>query len=374
MKILFLVRSLENGGAERQLAILASELGRRGHSVAIAVLYKRGEYQREIDSSLVRIIDLKKKSRWDIVPFTSRLLRMVREESPDIVHGYLSAGNVAAAIGCLGCPGAKLVWGVRDGGMEAKSYGWMTRLTGQLLRRLARRADLIIFNSQSGSRWWCENGYATIQNACVPNGVDVSYFQPDPVAGSVTRQRWGVPSGVSLVGMIARVDPAKDYSTFLRAASSIAGNYPNTRFICLGSGPAAEKNRLISLAGRLGLEERILWPESTRDMRGVYNALDVVCLASKSEGFPNVVAEAMACGRPVVASDTGDASLITGNLGRIVPVGDVRALADALAAALSNRSADPETMRARITNYFGVETLAVRTEEALDLLGRQNFS
>jgi glycosyltransferase involved in cell wall biosynthesis len=136
----------------------------------------------------------------------------------------------------------------------------------------------------------------------------------------------------------------------------------------VGDGPAADRPGLEGLARRLGLGDRIVWAGFRRDLSAVYGALDVATLTSSyGEGFPNVVAEAMACGVPCVATDVGDAAFILGDLGRIVPPRNPRALADAWIAALAQEPA-PEMRsrrRRRIEENFNLDVMIDRTEQAL---------
>jgi glycosyltransferase involved in cell wall biosynthesis len=284
-----------------------------------------------------------------------------------VIHGYLSAGNLAATLGQLAMPSSQLVWGIRDSNINANDYGWVTRVAAGLSRILSPRVGLMIFNSQSGYHHWSSGGYAARNSVCVPNGIDTTEFAPDADAGLRFRERCGIAADVPLVGMVARLDPAKDHAGFLRAAARVMQRVPQAHFLCLGEGSAQYRKRLQDLARELKISHQVVWPEPTREMRDVYNSLDVFCLASHAEGFPNVVAEAMACGRKCVVTAVGDAAFIVGEAGRVVPPGDPDALAAALLAALEPSVADDRSRR-RIQDEFSIEAMAVRTEDAL--LGR----
>ncbi|MEK7801721.1 MAG: glycosyltransferase, partial [Pseudomonadota bacterium] len=95
--VMFLARSLERGGAERQLVLLATGLAARGHLVSVAVFYGGGIYEAELASAGVRIVDLRKQGRWDFLPFLCRLVRVLRIERPATLHGYLTVPNVLAS-------------------------------------------------------------------------------------------------------------------------------------------------------------------------------------------------------------------------------------------------------------------------------------
>ncbi len=118
----------------------------------------------------------------------------------------------------------------------------------------------------------------------------------------------------------------KDHVTFLRAAAQIAKGSNALRFVCVGDGPSGYRRELQGRARGLGLTDRFVWAGKRTDMPAVYNALDILCQSSASEGFPNVIAETMACGVPCVATDVGDSARIVGGMGVIVPVGEFQAV------------------------------------------------
>src|SRR4051812_15947040 len=121
-RILFLARSLEGGGAERQLMLLASGLKARGHDVTIAVYYLGGAYEPEIASTGVRYISLEKRGFWDIVAFFRRAIQMARDLRPDVVHGYMDVGNFVALALKPFLSGSRIAWGVRASRFDMKEY------------------------------------------------------------------------------------------------------------------------------------------------------------------------------------------------------------------------------------------------------------
>ncbi len=163
----------------------------------------------------------------------------------------------------------------------------------------------------------------------------------------------------------------KDHHTFLQAAP----NWANRRnFVCVGDGPAEYRRSLQQFAEQAGARN-VIWAGARRDMPSVYNALDLLALSSRGEGFPNVVAEAMACEIPCVVTDVGDARQIVGETGVIVPPGDAQALAEGLRQLLllsdEERKALGRRARQQIVDKFSTEKMVAATESFLmDLLKR----
>jgi len=181
---------------------------------------------------------------------------------------------------------------------------------------------------------------------------------------------WGVGDD-PLVGRVGRLDPMKDHATFLHAAAIVHRQRGDVRFVCVGGGPAAYQHRLAALGEQLELTHCLVWAEAHDDMAGVYGALDLCCSSSLwGEGFPNVVAEAMACGTPCVVTDVGDSAVIVDGTGEIVAPGDPEAMAKAILRMLDRLAREHETLgtevRERVRTQFGCDRLLEGTVRLLE--------
>lgn len=369
MKIVFLARSLGLGGAERQLVELAKGLHRRGHDVSVAVFYSGHPLDADLERAGVPLHDLGKRGRWDVAGFAARLLRLLRTERPGILHSYLSVPNMLAAISAPLLPSTAIVWGVRASNLSVEHYDWLTRLTERAGVLLARSADRILVNSAAGFAHHVRLGYPESRMRVIENGIDTDRFVRDALRGTAMRANWGISTDQVLIGLVGRLDPMKGHRSFLEAASRIAATTERVRFVCVGSGKPEFAAALRRDAARLGLAERLVWQEALPDPVPVYSALDCLCSASTfGEGFPNVVAEAMACEVPCVVTDVGDSARIVRCPRYIARPGDApslfRAIVD-LVADLDSGRLDRKALRRRILEEFSLESLVNRTESAL---------
>lgn len=373
MRLVILARSLEYGGAERQLVALATGLHRRGHRVAVALFYGGGPLERDLHDAGVPVVSFEKKGRWDVAGFVVRLASFLRRERPDVVHGYLAMPNLLA-LALRPAYRGKVVWGVRGSAVDTGDFDRLERAVDRAEGRLARFADLVIANSHAGKQAIVAQRFPAGKVLVVPNGIDTDRFRPDPEAGRRFRAEIGVPEHAPLVGLVGRIDPQKDHATFLRAAAAVARERDGVHVACVGSGPAAEAARLQALAAELGLGERLRWIPARADVPAVYNGLDALVLSSAyGEGFPNVVGEAMACGVPCVVTDVGDAAFVVGDVGAVVPARDPARLAAAISSTLDALAAgaiDRAALRQRIVEHFSLPLLVERTEGVLERLLR----
>ncbi len=366
MKILLLCRSLDGGGAERQIGILAKGLHQQGHEVAVAVFYANGPLKTELREIGVPILDLRKSGRWEVLPFFIRLVRVVWKLKPEVIYGFLGTPNILTAFLKPIFPKIRMVWGVRASNVDLDRYDWLSRLSYRIECQLSRFADLIICNSRAGQAYAAAHGYPREKMTVIPNGIDTERFKPDVATRVRVRKEWGVAENEMLIGLVARLDPMKDHPTFLRAAAVLARQRPDVRFVCVGDGAEPYKSELHKLASELGLDEKLIWAGSRQDMPAICSALDVASSSSYGEGFSNTIAEAMACGVPCVVTDVGDSALVVGGAGEIVPPAMPEALYEGFRVMLKRLSPElSKAARDSIVNRFTNEQLVNTTVKIL---------
>lgn len=373
-RILFLARSLRQGGAERQLVALASGLHQRGWPVTVVCCYGGGIFQADLENAGVPVVDLRKRGRWDVVGFLWRLLRVLRKSNAVIVHGYMPLGNLLVLFARAACPRARVVWGVRSSNIDREKRDWLSRLTFRMSCRAARLADSIIANSEAGAAYHAALGYPHKRIKVIPNGIDIHRFRFDAGGRKRVRREWGIADDCILIGLVGRIDPMKDHSTFLQAAALLAGHDAKWRFACVGDGKPDFVQGIKALAERLGLDRRLIWTGSRNDVVEVYSALDLAVSSSCGEGFSNVIAEAMACERPCVVTDVGDSARIVDSCGAVVEAGDPAALAAAIERV--GRSLEGPAgaarlgamARTRIVDTYSLESLLRNSEAAFRAL------
>jgi glycosyltransferase involved in cell wall biosynthesis len=373
IRIFFLIRSLERGGAERQSVELVKGLNKGRFAVTVATFYDGGALRSEVAGlENVALFSLHKAARWDVLRFLFRLWRTAREVRPHILHGYMGVANELCLV--VGkALGAKVVWGLRSSYMDFSRYDWAARFIFRVGAWLSRWPDLIIVNSHAGKQHHITNGYHNARMIVIPNGIDTNRYRPDAEAGRRMRAVWGIAGDKKAIGLVGRLDPMKDHPTFLRAAALLAKKRPDVQFVCVGEGPKRYASQLQSQGETLGLKNRLVWGGALSDMVAVYNAFDIATSCSSfGEGFSNAVGEAMASGVPCVVTDVGDAAMIVGQTGVVVRAGDpdalVRGWDELLSMSADARGLLGRAARQRIKQMFEVDILVNRTADALEAL------
>lgn len=361
MRVLHIITGLNDGGAEAVLhRLISHDPLDEHHVVSLTGLGKYGPLLRE---RVVEVTALE-MPRGRVTPGGLwALWRAVRRSKPDVIQTWMYHADLLGGVaGRLA--GLPLVWGIHhttlEPGRSARSTILVAQLCAWLSRWVPRR---IVACAQASVQVHAALGYDRGRMVVIPNGYDLARFRPDAEARTRLRREWDVPDGVSLIGMVARFDPYKDHPNLIAALGQLRQSGRTFRAVLVGTG-AEEGNPALAQAIRAaGLHEevRLLGPRT--DIPAVMNALDVHVLSSSGEAFPNVLAEAMACGTPCVTTDVGDAAHIVGSTGWVVPPKDSQALAQALHAALSERSnlgawlQRQSACRTRIAANFSIDAM-----------------
>jgi glycosyltransferase involved in cell wall biosynthesis len=307
-----------------------------------------------------------------------RLASLLRQWRPQVVQTWLYHADLlgllaARASGC----GAAVSWGLRSGYMDFSRYGLGTRLTVRACAALSAWPEAATVNSQAGAERHRALGYRTRNMVVLVNGVDGQVFRPDALARARLRAEWGVGGDAVLVGLAARLDPMKGHDVFCAAARSVLERFPEARFVFCGQGTGlaeAPDGALDALLGRHGLAAAAVRLGRRDDMPTVLAALDVLALPSLGEGFPNVLAEALACGTPVACLDVGEARALAGPGGFVAAAeastpdagldAQATALADCLERALAltpeERARLGEAGRGHVLERYGLDAAVER--------------
>jgi len=305
------------------------------------------------------------------------LVRLLRQWRPHVLQTWLYHADLLGLLAARlsGC-GAAVSWGLRGAYMDFSRYGAGTRLTVRACAALSSWPEAVTANSHAGAAHHLALGYRPQSLPVLENGVDGARFRPDAEARACLRRQWGVDDETPVAGLVARVDPMKGHAVFCRAAAEVLKMQPRARFVFCGSGtqPGGPLDALIAAHG---LERAAIRLGPREDIAAVDAALDTLALASLGEGFPNVLAEALACGTPVASLDVGDARRIAGPGGRVAEAGasgpgadeasQALALADCLGTLLALRPEERACLgaagRLHVLEHYGLEAAAGRWAE-----------
>lgn len=372
LKIAFLIRDLNYGGAQRQLVTLVKDLDKQGFDITVLCFYQGGPLEKDLEASGVQIISIEKQGRWDLFSFFWRLVYHLKRIQPDVLHGYLSESNLLTIFIKPFFPIVRIIWGVRVSDVDLINSDWLSRVNFQWECFFSSLADLIIVNSKAGRDYHLAHGFPADKMVVIPNGIDTERFKPDLEARVKVRLEWGILlEETILIGLVGRLAPMKDHPTFLKAASLLCKDRQDVHFVCVGSGPEDYTQELYQLTTQLDISEKVIWAGNRADMPAVYNALDIFCSSSAyGEGFGNVIGEAMACGVPCVVTDVGDSAWIVENTGIVVPPQNPEALVAGWSSLIKQQDYKNPVIklkhRSRIISEFNCNKLLKNVSAILD--------
>lgn len=252
-------------------------------------------------------------------------------------HSDLLGGVVARLAGIR-----NVVWGIRHSDLSPnrnkRSTIAIAKICAKISSIVPRR---IVSCSLAARKLHIERGYVASKFVDIANGYRFDVFRPDEQARERIRKELSIECADFVFGMVARFDLQKDHKNLIDALQRLKA--VGRHFVCVlvGTDMNAENDLLGQWITEAGIKAcvRLLGPR--RDVPALMNAIDLKVLSSAGEAFPNVLAEAMACGTPCVTTDVGDAAVIVDRFGWVVPAQDSEALADAMCAAQDLRAQRP---------------------------------
>lgn len=362
LNVVHIISGLGQGGAETVLHRLLTAPGQTDHHCVIS-MGDEGLFGPRLREAGITLYTLNMQGVKGMAAGLLRMHRLLRELNPDVVqtwmyHADLIGGIVARMAGIRA-----VSWGIRNSGAD---LGLSSRSARMCLWACARVSGLVpgvivacAENARVRHRQW---GYRDDRMLVIPNGYDLSRWRPDPDARTVMRQQLGVEDGTPVIGNVARWNPLKDYENLIAAFAIALRRYPQLRGVLIGEGLVDTNADLTSMLDRYGVREQFKLLGRRDDVPALMNAFDVHVLASRAEGFPNVVAEAMATDVLCVATDVGDARLMVGDAGWVVAARDAKALSQGIEQAVavlgtSEHRQRAERGRTRVENLFSLDAM-----------------
>jgi len=343
MRLVLAIRSLNIGGAERQFIELVKNIDKNKFKVYVISMYG-GVLENEVLKSGVKYYNLKKSGRYDI-NFYFKYKKLLQTINPDVIYSFMGEMNLFSY--WTKPKHTKIIWGFRASDMDLKKYGKMSQFLFWLQKKYSKNIDKIITNSNASLQYHKKMGFFMDRAVVVYNGIDIKRFSKKT---SNFKKEFHLKDIV--IGMVARVDYIKGYDIFCE----VAKEYKNIDFIAIGDGDEKIKRDC----------KNVKFLGSFKEIEKVYNGIDILVSASKSEGFSNSIAEAMACEVPCVVSDVGDSRFIVGECGEVIKPNSIKDLKKGIDNILKkDLKSLAKCSRDRIVKNFSIEKMVKNTEREI---------
>jgi glycosyltransferase involved in cell wall biosynthesis len=354
MRLTLVIPSLGPGGAERVLSLLATEWARRNHRVVLVTLTPCGEDFFRVGRRVQRVgLGLASRPgglRWITLNAARirELRHVISSSQPDVVVSFLDAANLLTLLASIGSRVPVII------SQRTDPHVHPIKPSHRALRRLLyRRATAVVVQTPAVAGW-----------ASTLTHSERVLVIPNPVA---VVDRDASVERLPIVASIGRLDKPKGFDLLLEAFARIADAHPAWGLRIAGTGP--EERRLIEQSIELGIDDRVRFCGLVTDTRRLLLESSLFVLSSRSEGFPNVVLEAMASGLPVVACDCSPglrALVRNGTHGVLVPPDDADSLVEAIGRLMGNEHERRRLASAGIEHVRKFEVSSIADEwEAL---------
>jgi glycosyltransferase involved in cell wall biosynthesis len=369
MHVVHIISNLGIGGAEVALTRLVKHQAGGPIRHSVVSMLQGGPNAAPLREAGAEVIELPGIRSIGATRLFPPLIALVRRLRPTLIQGWMYHGNLAAAaVRVVGTRSVPVVWGVRQTVSRLRDDKPLTRaciLAGTLFRRVPAQ---IAYNSQLAAVQHERLGYPRRKRRIILNGIDTEQFRPSPNARLALRRQLGLPADAILIGRIARYAAMKDTPTLLRAFRELLQTHYGAHLVLIGTGMDETNRELTALLHQSSIGSYVRLMGQQLRVEEILPAFDL-CLSSSSntEGFPTVLAEAMACGVPVISTDVGEAAHIIADAARIVAPKASDALAASAARVLGLSPHARENLgqrdRQRVIECFGIGRFSAAFEQ-----------
>lgn len=368
LKIVHVIVGLNVGGAELMLnRLLRAHEGNAEYEHCVISLTTLGKIGLELEQRGVKVLALGMRDFWSVVPKFLLLRRLLAAQKPDIVQTWMYHADFLGGLAARSIGIRHIVWGIRTTDISSSSVV-VTRFIRKMCACLSYFVPAVIVCAANAARTVHAGvGYDEKKMVVVSNGFDIDRLIADSLAVDELRKDAGLSDRHLVVGSVGRFHSVKNHFGFIQAASLLARSYPHLRFMMIGRDVNKNNRQLMDWINTTGVPENFVLLGERDDMAVCFAAMDIYCLHSLTEGFPNALGEAMSMGKPCVAVDVGDSKFLLGSGGVVVENNSPTQIAKGIEELLHLEKADllsiGEASRMRIYRHFTMGAAQKKYEE-----------
>ncbi|MCX7155358.1 MAG: glycosyltransferase [Rhodocyclales bacterium] len=365
-----IIVGLEAHGAELMLQRLIEADPAAISSTVVVSLTSLGVIGESLQAKGVKVYALSMSSSLSSLVTIWRLVKLMRQYQPAIVQTWMYHADLLGGLAARLARCQNVVWGIRITFVPRSNM--LTVLVMEICALISRWIPRkIICVADAARREHIKYGYAASRMVVIHNGFDFNALSATGEQIVALRQACHFAAHDVIVGWVGRYHPDKGQSNFVKAAAILMRSHAEVKFLLVGHGCDPSNSELMGWLTEYGLHNRFTLLGERSDVAVCLAAIDIFCMPSRNEGFPNVLGEAMAMGRPCVATNVGDAALLVGETAILVPPQDEQALAAGLSNILALSRQQREDMGQRAKRRVMAEFSIKKAHECFDSVYRE---
>lgn len=361
MRVVHVIIGLNVGGAELMLKRLLEHSSGSGVDHIVISLTDIGVLGSELVNRGISIICLNIKSPIQYVYALRKLIKLLKKIKPDVVHTWMYHSDLLGGIAAKIAGIKKIIWCVRSTDIS-KGGRKFTLFVRWICAKISSFVpDVIIYAANASKELHEKCGYDRKKSLVIPNGFDLAVLNPGNYPVRNLRTELGISDCDIVICSIGRYNPVKDHKTFIIASNLLAEKISNVKFLLVGRDLTAQNDVLMSQIRASEHADKFIFLGERKDIPACLASSDIFCLHSVTEGFPNVLGEAMAMKVAAVTTDVGDAAFLLGMPDYVVPPEHPERLAQSLEKLVSlpdlERNKIGSMLRKRIETEFSMDTV-----------------
>lgn len=315
-KIAHIIIGLNVGGAELMLQRLVLNSSKKDQfEHCVISLTDLGVIGPKLQEQGINVYSLGMTSLSSLPLTVLKLRRLIKKINPDVVQTWMYHADFLGGLAAKSVGVRNIIWGIRTTD-PSKSASKQTVALSKLSAKLSYFIpNTIVCVAHTALKYHENIGYKNNNMIVIPNGFDLTKFYPDKNKRVTLRRHLEISEDELVIGNIGRFNPVKNQLNFIKACLILLNKGYRFKVLLAGRNLSLDNIQINTLLNRSTHRERFIFLGEYEDTPSFYNAIDALCLCSVSEGFPNVLGEAMATAKVCYSTDAGDAHIILGNSG-----------------------------------------------------------
>ena len=330
-----IITGLDIGGAETMLFKLIKDRPESYRSTIVISLTTKGVIGHRLEKIGITVIELEIRKRISFFCKFFKLKKIIQSKRPKVIHTWMYHANLMGGLAAYIANNRNIIWSIRRSELKLNESltTYIVMKLGALFSEIIPKKIVCVANS--GLKNHESYGYAKKKMTVIPNGFDLQKLKHDEVKRKKVRNSLNITDDKLVIGSVGRFHESKDFKNLVMSAIKVIPQYRNIKYMMVGRNLDSKNKILKKWINQTGFRDHFLLIGETDDIVGYMSAMDIFCLSSKTEGFPNVIGEAMSMKLPCVATNVGDVRKILGKYAIIVKPENRELLCNGLCDMLS---------------------------------------